>query len=146
MNDDIILKIKEKELFEILKIISVIYLVFLFFLALILRYQESIIQSLIILIFVIIVDALNSGEMIVTEKGITCKVTGFVKYSKIYKLTMKKRVLYVYTKERTKQYRIIFSSSEDAKIIENTYRFMDAKVKRFEEENKDNQEYADKYL
>lgn len=146
MYDDIVLKIKEREAFEIIKFISIFYLVFLFFLSLILKYQESIIQSLIILVFVVIIDSLNSGELIVTEKGITCKVTGFIRYSKIYRLTMKKRVLYIYTRERTKPYKIAFSVSEDPKLIENAYRFIDAKVKRIEEDNKDHKEYMDKYL
>lgn len=146
MKDDIILKIKEKEALEVIKIISLIYLVFLFFLALILRYQESVVQSLIIVVFVIVIDALNSGEMMVTEKGISSKVTGFIKYSKIYRLTIKGRNLYIYTRDRKTPHRVTFALSEDPKLIESTYRFVDAKIKRIEEETKDHEEYVEKYM
>lgn len=146
MEDDVVLKIKERESFEVIKIIAIVYLIFLFFLALILRYQESIIQALLIGVFAFVVDSINSGEMVVSEKGITAKVLGFIKYSKISKFELKNRILYVYTKENNKPYRIVFSISEDQKIIENTYKFIDSKVKTIEEEEKEHQEYVENYL
>ena len=146
MMDDIVLKIKEREVFQVLKIIAIVYLVFLFFLALILKYQESVVQALIIGVFAIIVDALNSGEMVVTEKGITTKVTGFIKYSKISELELKNKVLYISLKESSKPYRITFALTEDQKLIENTFKYMDSKVKKIEEENSEHQEYVEKYL
>lgn len=146
MKDDIILKIKEKESFEIIKIISIIYLIFLFFFALILKYKESIIQSLLISVFAFAIDSVNTGELVITEKGLTCKVFGFVKYSKIYRLELKGRTLYLYTRENTKPYKIFFSASEDSKSIENAYKFIDSKIKRIEEEEKTHKEYVEKFL
>ena len=146
MDDDVILKIKERESLDILKFILIFYLIFLFFFALILKYQETIIEVMLIGIFAIIVDVLNSGEIVITEKGITSKVTGFVRYSKIYRLELKSNIFYIYTREREKPYKIIFSISEDKKSIENAYKFIDSKVKKITEENKEHQEYIEKYL
>lgn len=146
MNDDIVLKIKEKESLEILKLIFFIYLIFLFFFALIIKYQESVLQAFIILVFVFVVDALNSGEMLVTEKGITTKESGFIKYSKIYRVELKRRMLYVYTRDRKTPYRITFALSEDPKLVENTFKFVDSRVNRIVEEEKDHKEYVEKYL
>ena len=145
MKEDIILKIKEKESLEVLKTISIIYLVFLFFLALIFKYQETIIQSLLIAVFAFIIDAINSGEMIVTEKGITCKTIGFLKYSNIDKVEKKGKVMYLYSKEN-KRHKIFFAQSEDLKTIENAYRFIDSKVKIIEEDNREHQEYVENFL
>ena len=146
MSDDIVLKIKEKESLEVLKIISIIYLIFLFFLALIFKYQETIIQSLLIAVFACIIDVINSGEMIVTEKGITCKMLGFIKYSKISKIEQKGKLLYIYSENNKKPCKIIFSSLEDKKNIENAYRYIESKVKTIEEENKEHQEYVENFL
>ena len=146
MEDDIVLKIKEKESFELLKVILIFYFIFLFFLALILKYQETIIEVMLIAVFAIILDALNSGEMVITEKGITTKQTKFIRYSKIDKVEYKTRILYLYVKERKKPFKIIFSKSENQKSIENVYKFIDSKVKKISEEEKEQQEYVEKYL
>ena len=146
MIDDLVLKIKEKEVLEVLKIISIIYAVFLFFLALFLKYQESIIESLFIIVFAIIVNVLNSGEMIVTEKGITTKVTKFLKYSQVQKIIFKNRILYVYTKDRNKPYRIVFSIYEDKKLINKAYYYIDSKIQIIKEEEREHQEYINNYL
>ena len=146
MRDDVILKIKEKEALEVVKIIALVYLIFLFFLALILRYQESVVQSLIIVVFVIVIDALNSGELVVTEKGISSKVTGFIKYSKMYRLEKNGRIIYIYTRDRKTPHKITLALSEDPKLVENTYKYIDAKIKGIEEETKDHQEYVEKYM
>ena len=146
MKEDIILKIKEKESLEVIKIIAIIYLVFLFFLALILGYQETIIQVLLIVTFVIIIDAINSSEIVITEKGITLKSLGFIKYGKIYRLKKEKNILYIYDRELKKPHKVIFSMSEDKKMIENAYRYIDSKIKTIEEENKEHQEYVENFL
>lgn len=146
MNDDVILKIKDQESLEVLKLVFLIYLIFLFFFALVIRYQESVLQAFIILVFVFVVDAINSAEMIVTEKGITTRGTGFIKYSKMYRVELKKRMLYIYTRDREHPYKITFALSEDPKLVQNTYKSIDSKVKRIMEEEKDHQEYVEKYL
>ena len=146
MKDDIILKIKEREILEIVKIISICYLVFLFFFALIIKYQETIIEALLIAVFALIIDSINSGTIEISDKGLTCKVFGFMKYNKIYRLKLKNRVLYLYTRDRQKPYKIIFSITEDIKIIEKAYKLIDSKVKRIEEEDKERKEYVEKFL
>ena len=146
MREDIVLKIKEKEGLEILRLISIVFMIFLFFLALILKYQESIIQACIILGFAFIIDVLNSGELTVSEKGINSNVTGFIKYKIIYRVELKNRILYIYEREDKKPYKIRFSLSEDTMQIENAYKFIEGKLKRLEEEYKDEKEYSEKFL
>lgn len=146
MDDDVILKIKEQESLEILKFVFLAYLIFLFFFALIIKYQESVLQAFIILVFVVVVDAINSGEMVVTEKGITTKRTGFIKYSKIYRLELKKRVLYVYTRDRKTPCKITVALTQDEKVLENTFKYMDSKVKGIAEQEKEHKEYVEKYM
>ena len=146
MREDIVLKIKEKEGLEILRLISIVFMIFLFFLALILKYQESVIQAFLILGFAFIIDVLNSGELTVSEKGINSNVTGFIKYKIIYRVELKNRILYIYEREDKKPYKIRFSLSEDTMQIENAYKFIEGKLKRLEEEYKDEKEYSEKFL
>lgn len=146
MNDDVNLRIKEQESLEVLKLIFFIYLIFLFFFALIIKYQESVLQAFIILVFVFVVDAINSGEMLVTEKGITTKRTGFIKYSKMYRVELKRRVLYIYTRDKNIPYRITLALTEDQKLVHNTFKYIDSKVKGITEEEKDHKDYVEKYM
>ncbi len=144
MDEDIVLKIKEKEALEVIKYIAIIYALFLFVLATILELQETIIQVTFICVFAIIIDVLNNGEFIVSEKGVKSKNIGFIKYREIYRLELNERVLTFYTRTSKKTYRINFAKNEDYTQIKKVYKFMDSKVKRIEEDIKDNQEFAQK--
>ena len=83
MEEDIVLKIKEKESLEVVKYISIIYALFLFFLGAIMQFEETIIEVTFICVFAIIIDMINYGEFIVSEKGVKSKKIGFIKYKEI---------------------------------------------------------------
>jgi len=144
MEEDIVLKIKEKEALEVIKYIAVIYALFLFVLGAILELQETIIQVTFICVFAIIIDVLNNGEFIVSEKGVKSRNTGFIRYREIYRLDLDERVLTFYTRNSKKPYKINFAKNEDYIQIKKVYKFIDSKVRRIEEDIKDNEEFARK--
>lgn len=144
MDEDIVLKIKEKEALEIIKYICVLYAMFLFILGAILQFQETIIQVTFMCVFAIIIDMINYGEFIVSEKGIRSKHTGFIRYKEIYRLSLDNRTLTVYTRNHEKPYKVNFAKNEDYAEIEKVYKFIDAKVKRVEEDRKEHEEFVNK--
>lgn len=144
MEEDIVLKIKEKEILEVIKYISIIYGLFLFFLGVILQFEETIIEVTFICVFAIIIEMLNYGEFIVSEKGVKSKQIGFIKFKEIYRLELENRTLTLYTRSEKKPYKINFSRKEDMSQIDNVYKYIDAKVKRVEEDIKDHQEFVEK--
>lgn len=144
MDEDIVLKIKEKEALEIIKYICVVYAMFLFILGAILQFQETIIQVSFMCVFAIIIDMINYGEFIVSEKGIRSKHTGFIRYKEIYRLSLDNRTLTLYARNHEKPYKINFAKNEDYKQIEKVYKFIDAKVKRVEEDRKEHEEFVNK--
>ena len=109
MDEDIVLKIKEKEALEIIKYICVVYAMFLFILGAILQFQETIIQVSFMCVFAIIIDMINYGEFIVSEKGIKSKHTGFIRYKEIYRLSLDNRTLTLYARNHEKTYKINFA-------------------------------------
>lgn len=144
MDEDIVLKIKEKEALEIIKYICVVYAMFLFILGAILQFQETIIQVSFMCVFAIIIDMINYGEFIVSEKGIKSKHTGFIRYKEIYRLSLDNRTLTLYARNHEKTYKINFAKNEDYAQIEKVYKFIDAKVKRVEEDRKEHEEFVNK--
>lgn len=146
MVENIIVKIKEKEYLEIIKNVSIFYAIFLFVYALILGYEETVLEATFIFIFSVIIDVFNYGELLVSEKGISADLMGVVKYSEIYRTELHNKILYVYTRKLTKPIKIVFAKKEDDKLIEKTYRYIDSKVKRIEEDIKEYEEYIKKYL
>lgn len=144
MDEDIVLKIKEKESLEIIKYICIIYSMFLFILGAILQFQETIIQVTFMCVFAIIIYMINYGEFIVSEKGIRSKHTGFIRYKEIYRLSLDNRMLILYTRNHKKPYKVNFAKNEDYAEIEKVYKFIDAKVKRVEEDRKEHEEFVNK--
>ena len=102
-----------KEALEIIKYICVVYAMFLFILGAILQFQETIIQVTFMCVFAIIIDMINYGEFIVSEKGIRSKHTGFIRYKEIYRLSLDNRTLTVYTRNHEKPYKVNFAKNED---------------------------------
>lgn len=143
--EEIVLKIKENETIEVLKYITIEYLIFLLFLGLIMGYQETVIQVTFMVVFAIIINSLNYGELVISEKGIATKSIGFLKYNKIYRVELKKRTLVIYNKEREKPYRIMCVVNEDIKQIQKVYKYIDSKIKRIEEDEKDMKEIIERY-
>lgn len=144
MDEDIVLKIKEKEALEIIKYICVLYAMFLFILGAILQFQETIIQVTFMCVFAIIIDMINYGEFIVSEKGIKAKDLGYIRYKEIYRLSLDNRTLTLYTRNHKKPYKVNFAKNEDYAEIEKVYKFIDAKVKRVEEDRKEHEDFVNK--
>ena len=144
MEEDIVLKIKEKESLEVVKYISIIYSLFLFFLGAIMQFEETIIEVTFICVFAIIIDMINYGEFIVSEKGVKSKKIGFIKYKEIYRLDLDNRTLTLYTRNEKKPYKINFAKNEDMSQIDKIYKYIDAKIKRIEEDIKDHEEFVQK--
>lgn len=146
MDEEIVVKIKEKEILEVIKYIAIFYLIFLFFYALILDYEETIIQASFIVVFAVIIDLLNLGELVISESGIRTKALGFVKFSKIYRIKFDKRLLTIYVRDKAKPYRIYISKREDYRLVERAIRFIEAKIKKIEDDSKEHEEYINNYL
>ena len=144
MEEDIVLKIKEKESLEVVKYISIIYALFLFFLGAIMQFEETIIEVTFICVFAIIIDMINYGEFIVSEKGVKSKKICFIKYKEIYRLDLDNRTLTLYTRNEKKPYKINFAKNEDMSQIDKIYKYIDAKIKRIEEDIKDHEEFVQK--
>ena len=144
MEEDIVLKIKEKESLEVVKYISIIYALFLFFLGAIMQFEETIIEVTFICVFAIIIDMINYGEFIVSEKSVKSKKIGFTKYKEIYRLDLDNRTLTLYTRNEKKPYKINFAKNEDMSQIDKIYKYIDAKIKRIEEDIKDHEEFVQK--
>lgn len=144
MDEDIVLKIKEKEALEVLKYICIIYGLFLFVLGAILQYKETVIQVTFIIVFAIIVDMLNFGEFTVTTKGIKGKNIKFIRYKDIYRTEFKDRTFIIYTITSKKPYMINFAKNEDYTEIEKAYKYIDSRVKKVEEDRKEHEEFVEK--
>lgn len=144
MDEDIVLKIKEKEVLEVLKYICIIYSVFLFTLSAILQYQETIIQVTFIIVFAIIIDMLNLGEFVVFTKGIKSKAIKFIRYKDIYRTEFRDRTFVIYTRTSKRPYRINFAKNEDYIDIEKAYKYIDSRVKKVQEDKKEHEEFIEK--
>ncbi len=144
MDEDIVLKIKEKEVLDILKYICIIYGLFLLVLGLILQNGETIIQVTFIIVFAIIVDMINLGEINISNKGIKGKEIKFIRYKDIYRTEFKARTLVMYTRASKKPYRINFAKNEDYAEIEKAYKYIDAKVEKIEEDRKEHEAFIEK--
>lgn len=133
MEEDIVLKIKEQESLEVVKIICMLFGVFLFILGAILNYEETIIEVCFMWVFALIIEVVNYGEFIVSEKGIKCKRTGYIQYKQIYRMELKNRNLILYTRKDKKPYLITFAKNEDYMQIEKVYKYIDSKIRRVED-------------
>ena len=133
MEEDIVLKIKEKESLEVVKIICVFFGVFLFILGAILSFEETIIEVCFMWVFALIIEVLNYEELTVSERGVKSKKTGFLQYKQIYRMELKNRTLILYTRKDKNPYIITLAKNEDYKQIEKVYKYIDSKIRRVED-------------
>lgn len=127
MEEEIILKIKKSTVLDIVNLILKIYTVFLFFLALIIQSSETIIQTGIMIVVIVIFDFINDGEIILSNKGINVSSLGFTNWRNVERFDINKYIVSVKVKdERTKKVQI--SLRESNINIKNASRLADAKL------------------
>ena len=127
MEEEIILKIKKSTVLDILNLILKIYTVFLFFLALIIQSSETIIQTGIMIVVIVIFDFINDGEIILSNKGINVSSLGFTNWRNIERFDINKHIVSVKIKdEKTKKVQI--SLRESNINIKNASRLAEAKL------------------
>ena len=127
MEEEIILKIKKSTVLDILNLILKIYTVFLFFLALIIQSSETIIQTGIMIVVIVIFDFINDGEIILSNKGINVSSLGFTNWRNVERFDINKYIVSVKIKdERTKKVQI--SLRESNINIKNASRLAEAKL------------------
>ena len=127
MEEEIILKIKKSTVLDILNLILKIYTVFLFFLALIIQSSETIIQTGIMIVVIVIFDFINDGEIILSNKGINVSSLVFTNWRNVERFDINKYIVSVKVKdERTKKVQI--SLRESNINIKNASRLADAKL------------------
>ncbi len=127
MEEEIVLKIKKSTVLDILNLILKIYTVFLFFLALIIQSSETIIQTGIMIVVIVVFDFINDGEIILSNKGINVSSLGFTNWRNIERFDINKHIVSVKIKdERTKKVQI--SIRESNINIKNASRLAEAKL------------------
>lgn len=127
MEEEIVLKIKKSTVLDILNLILKIYTVFLFFLALIIQSSETIIQTGIMIVVIVIFDFINDGEIILSNKGINVSSLGFTNWRNIERFDINKHIVSVKIKdEKTKKVQI--SLRESNINIKNASRLAEAKL------------------
>lgn len=127
MEEEIILKIKKSTVLDILNLILKIYTVFLFFLALVIQSSETIIQTGIMVVVIVVFDFINDGEIILSNKGINVSSLGFTNWRNVERFDINKYIVSVKVKdERTKKVQI--SLRESNINIKNASRLADAKL------------------
>lgn len=127
MEEEIVLKIKKSTVLDIVNLILKIYTVFLFFLALIIQSSETIIQTGIMIVVIVIFDFINDGEIILSNKGINVSSLGFTNWRNVERFDINKYIVSVKVKdERTKKVQI--SLRESNINIKNASRLADAKL------------------
>lgn len=127
MEEEIILKIKKSTVLDIVNLILKIYTVFLFFLALVIQSSETIIQTGIMVVVIVVFDFINDGEIILSNKGINVSSLGFTNWRNVERFDINKYIVSVKVKdERTKKVQI--SLRESNINIKNASRLADAKL------------------
>ena len=132
MEEEIILKVKKSGILDVLNIILKIYAVFLFFLSLIIQSSETIIQTGIMIVAIMIFEFINDGEIVLSDKGVNIANIGFTKWRDIERFDIYKNTLSVkIRKEKTRKIQI---DLKESKInITNASRFAEAKIERYKQ-------------
>lgn len=126
---NMILKTRLSEVLRTLNLIILLYAAFLVVLGLFIHNSEVIVETCIMFVVYVIFEYLNYDTTTVTSKGIKSGKYGFIKWKDVYRIQRKERIIYIYTKEKEKPYRIIVNKSEDKLEIDRVYKYMFSKVK-----------------
>lgn len=128
-NTNMSMKTKLSDVLEILNLIILLYAIFLLILGIIISNTELIIQTCIMFVVYVVFEYLNYDVTHITNKGINNKKYGFLEWKKIYRAEKKKNIIYLYTKEIEKPYKITIYRSEDEKEVSRIYKFILSKIK-----------------
>lgn len=126
---NIILKSRISEVLETLNLIILLYTIFLVGLGLFLHNSEVILQTCIMFVVYIIFEYINYDVVRITNKGISCEKYGFLEWQLMYVVRKKDRTIYIYTKKRSKPYKLIMKKTEDNMEIDRAYKYIISKVK-----------------
>lgn len=130
MEEEIVLKIKKSTVLDILNLILKIYTVFLFFLALIIQSSETIVQTGIMIVVIVIFEFINDGEVVLSNKGVSISSFGFTNWRNIERFDINKYIIAIKVKEeRTKKVQI--SLRESNINIKNASRLAEAKLELY---------------
>ena len=127
-NTNMSLKTRLSEVLETLTLIILLYAIFLAILGIIIKNTELIIQTCIMFVVYVIFEYLNYDTTNITNKGIKSKKLGFLEWKDIYRTEKKNNVIFIYTKENEKPYKITISRSEDKKEISRIYKYILSKI------------------
>lgn len=131
MEEEIVLKIKKSTVLDILNLILKIYTVFLFFLALIIQSSETIVQTGIMIVVIVIFEFINDGEVVLSNKGVSISSFGFTNWRNIERFDINKYIIAIKVKEeRTKKVQI--SLRESNINIKNASRLAEAKLELYD--------------
>lgn len=128
-NTNMSIKTKLSEVLEILNLIIILYAIFLAVLGIIISNTELIIQTCIMFVVYFVFEYLNYDITHITSKGISNKKYGYIEWKKIYRVEKEKNVIYFYTKENEKPYKITIYRTEDEKEVSRIYKYILSKIK-----------------
>ena len=128
-NTNMSMKTKLSDVLEILNLIILLYAIFLLILGIIISNTELIIQTCIMFVVYFVFEYFNYDVTHITNKGISNKRFGFLEWKRIYRVEKKKNIIYLYTKEVEKPYKITIYKSEDEKEVSRIYKFILSKIK-----------------
>lgn len=129
MEKNITIRARLYETLATVNLILLIYTIFLTILGLIIRNTEVIIQSCIMYVVYFVFEYINYDSIIITNKGIKCQKYDFIPWDNLYRLEYNKNIIYIYSKDREKPFKIIYDNSEDPQEIDRAKKYILSKIK-----------------
>lgn len=131
MEEDIILKVKKSGVLDIVNLILKLYTLFLFFFALIIQSDETVIQTGLMLVVIIVFEFLNDGEVQITTKGVRTPVYGFTRWRDLDRFDIYKTTIVIKPKEERAK-KIVIDLKEDKRNIANASKYVESKMSKYE--------------
>ena len=131
MEEDIVLKVKKSGVLDIVNLILKLYTLFLFFFALIIQSDETVIQTGLMLVVIIVFEFLNDGEVQITSKGVRTPVYGFTRWRDLDRFDIYKTTIVIKPKEERAK-KIVIDLKEDKRNIANASKYVESKMSKYE--------------
>ena len=131
MEEDIVLKVKKSGVLDIVNLILKLYTLFLFFFALIIQSDETVIQTGLMLVVIIVFEFLNDGEVQITTKGVRTPVYGFTRWRDLDRFDIYKTTIVIKPKEERAK-KIVINLKEDKRNITNASKYVESKMSKYE--------------
>ena len=131
MEEDIVLKVKKSGVLDIVNLILKLYTLFLFFFALIIQSDETVIQTGLMLVVIIVFEFLNDGEVQITSKGVRTPVYGFTRWRDLDRFDIYKTTIVIKPKEERAK-KIVINLKEDKRNITNASKYVESKMSKYE--------------